>query len=41
MSFGVMATPAIVIDDEVKSAEKLLKPKEIIKYLLISIQFYS
>lgn len=30
---GVMTTPALVIDDVVKSSGKVLKTKQIIKYL--------
>ena len=33
MSFGVMITPALVIDGEVKATGKLLSPDEIAKFL--------
>ena len=33
MSFGVMSTPALVIDEKVVSFGKVLKPKEIVKIL--------
>ncbi|MCK5241292.1 TM0996/MTH895 family glutaredoxin-like protein [bacterium] len=33
MTFGVMLTPALVIDGEVKSAGKVLSPEDIIKIL--------
>lgn len=33
MSYGVMTTPAIVIDEKVISFGKVLKPKEIVKIL--------
>jgi small redox-active disulfide protein 2 len=33
MPFGVMLTPALVIDEKVVSFGKVLKPKEIIKIL--------
>lgn len=33
MSYGVMITPAIVIDDQVKSSGKLCTPEEIINFL--------
>lgn len=33
MSYGVMSTPALVIDEEVKSSGKLLSVKEIEKFL--------
>ncbi len=33
MSYGVMTTPALVIDGKVKSAGKLLTPDEISKFL--------
>lgn len=33
MSFGVMMTPALVVDGEVKSVGKLLSTEEIKKYL--------
>lgn len=33
ISYGVMGTPALVIDEEVVSTGKLLKPKEIAKIL--------
>lgn len=33
MGFGVMMTPALVIDDVVKSVGKLLSPEEIKKFL--------
>lgn len=33
MSYGVMMTPALVIDEEVKSTGKILKPKSIIELL--------
>ncbi len=32
MDYGVMITPALVIDEEVKSAGKVLSPDEIIGY---------
>jgi small redox-active disulfide protein 2 len=31
MAFGVMSTPALVIDEKVVSVGKTLKPKEIVK----------
>lgn len=31
MAYGVMSTPAIVIDEKVVSFGKVLKPKEIVK----------
>ncbi len=34
MAFGVMSTPALVIDGEVKSAGKVLSPAEIAKLLV-------
>lgn len=34
MSFGVMSTPAMVVDGEIKSIGKVLKEKEIEKILL-------
>ncbi|MBI4978433.1 MAG: TM0996/MTH895 family glutaredoxin-like protein [Spirochaetes bacterium] len=33
MGFGVMVTPALVIDDVVKSAGKVLSPGDIAKYI--------
>jgi small redox-active disulfide protein 2 len=33
MAYGVMSTPALVIDEKVISAGKVLKPKDIIKLL--------
>ncbi len=33
MAFGVMATPALVIDEKVVSFGRVLKPKDIIKLL--------
>ena len=33
MNYGVMATPALVIDEVVKSAGKLLSPDEIVKLI--------
>ncbi|WP_346890868.1 thioredoxin family protein [Clostridium sp. UBA3887] len=33
MAYGVMTTPALVINEKVVSFEKVLKPKEIIKIL--------
>jgi len=33
MAFGVMSTPALVIDEKVVSFGKVLKPKEIVKIL--------
>lgn len=33
MDYGVMITPALVIDDKVVSSGKLLKPEEIVKLL--------
>lgn len=33
MKFGVMTTPALVVDGAVKSAGKVLSPDEILKYL--------
>lgn len=33
MAYGVMNTPALVIDEEVKSTGHLLSPKEIKKFL--------
>ena len=33
MAYGVMSTPALVIDDKVVSFGKVLKPKEIAKLL--------
>ncbi|OHD19852.1 MAG: redox-active disulfide protein 2 [Spirochaetes bacterium GWD1_27_9] len=34
MDYGVMMTPAIVIDEVVKSAGKILNPEEIKKFLI-------
>jgi small redox-active disulfide protein 2 len=34
MSFGVMMTPALVVDGEVKSSGKLLSPEEIAGYIV-------
>ena len=33
MKFGVMTTPALVVDGVVKSAGKVLSPEEIIKHI--------
>lgn len=33
MAYGVMSTPALVIDEKVVSFGKVLKPKEIVKIL--------
>jgi small redox-active disulfide protein 2 len=33
MAFGVMSTPALVIDEKVVSYGKVLKPKEIVELL--------
>jgi len=33
MEYGVMMTPALVVDEEVKSAGKLLSPEQITTYL--------
>jgi len=33
MEYGVMSTPALVIDEKVISFGKVLKPKEIVKIL--------
>lgn len=33
MAFGVMSTPALVIDEKVVSVGKVLKPKEIVKLI--------
>ena len=33
MAYGVMSTPALVVDEKVVSYGKVLKPKEIIKIL--------
>ena len=33
MAYGVMSTPALVIDEKVASFGKVLKPKEIVKIL--------
>jgi small redox-active disulfide protein 2 len=33
MEFGVMSTPALVIDEKVVSVGKVLKPKEIVKII--------
>lgn len=33
MNYGVMATPALVIDEEVKSAGKVLSPQEVSSFL--------
>ncbi|MCX7749677.1 MAG: thioredoxin family protein [Clostridia bacterium] len=33
MAYGVMSTPALVIDEKVISFGKVLKPKEIVKIL--------
>lgn len=32
-AYGVMSTPALVIDEKVVSSGKILKPKEIVKIL--------
>lgn len=37
MDYGVMSTPALVIDEKLASSGKVLKPKEIIKILENSI----
>lgn len=33
MKYGVMSTPALVVDEKVKSMGKVLSPEEIKKYL--------
>ncbi|SEN79832.1 small redox-active disulfide protein 2 [Mesobacillus persicus] len=33
MAYGVMSTPALVIDEKVVSTGKVLKPKDIVKIL--------
>lgn len=33
MAYGVMSTPALVIDEKVASFGKVLKPKEVVKIL--------
>lgn len=33
MTYGVMSTPALVVDEKVVSFGKVLKPKEIVKIL--------
>ena len=33
MAFGVMSTPALVIDEKVVSSGKVLKPKEIVNLM--------
>ena len=33
MTYGVMSTPALVVDEAVKSYGKVLSPKEIVKLL--------
>ncbi len=33
MKFGVMTTPALVVDGKVKSAGKVLSPEDVIKHL--------
>lgn len=33
MQYGVMTTPALVIDEKVVSYGKVLKPKDIVKFL--------
>jgi len=33
MNYGVMMTPCLVIDEDVKSAGKVLTPDEIIKFI--------
>ena len=33
MKFGVMSTPALVVDGKVKSVGKVLSPEEIIKHI--------
>lgn len=33
MAYGVMSTPALIIDEKVASFGKVLKPKEIVKIL--------
>ncbi|MBM4760852.1 thioredoxin family protein [Bacillus sp. B15-48] len=33
LAYGIMSTPALVIDEEVVSIGKVLKPKEIVKML--------
>jgi small redox-active disulfide protein 2 len=35
MAYGVMSTPALVVDEKVVSFGKVLKPKEIVKILSI------
>lgn len=35
MNYGVMSTPALVIDEIVKSTGKVLKPDDIVKYFNI------
>ncbi|WZL82617.1 thioredoxin family protein [Vallitaleaceae bacterium 9-2] len=33
MAYGVMSTPALVVDEEVKFSGRVASPKDIIKYL--------
>lgn len=33
MKFGVMTTPALVVDDEVKFSGKVMNAKELVQYL--------
>lgn len=33
IGYGVMSTPALVIDEKVVSTGKVLKPKEIVKFI--------
>lgn len=33
IGYGVMSTPALVVDEKVVSTGKVLKPKEIVKFL--------
>ncbi|KUP09742.1 redox-active disulfide protein 2 [Bacillus coahuilensis m2-6] len=35
MAYGVMSTPALVVDEKVVSYGKVLKPKDIVKFLNI------
>lgn len=34
MAYDILSTPALVVDETVKSSGKLLKPEEIISYLV-------
>lgn len=34
MAYGVMSTPALVIDEKVVAFGKVLKPKEIVKIIM-------